>query len=113
MFNLEEETVGAVILGNYKTIKEEGDLVRSTGELLSVPVGKELLGRVVNPLGEPLDGGPAISSTERRKVDIINEVLRTGNPMKEPLQTGIKAIDAMIPIGRGQREIDHRRPQDR
>src|SRR5450631_691957 len=70
VFNLEEETVGAVILGDYKKIKE-GDTVRTTGELLSVPVGEALLGRLANPLGQPIDGGPAITTTERRKVDII------------------------------------------
>jgi F-type H+/Na+-transporting ATPase subunit alpha len=104
VFNLEEETVGAVVLGDYKQLKE-GDVVRSTGELLSVPVGEALLGRVVNPLGEPVDGGPAIQTTERRKVDVIAPGIADRQPVKEPLQTGIKAIDAMIPIGRGQREL--------
>ncbi len=104
VFNLEEDTVGAVIFGDYTDIKE-GDVVRSTGELLSVPVGRELLGRVVNPLGEAVDGGPAIQSTDRRKVDIIAPGIADRQPVKEPLQTGIKAIDAMIPIGRGQREL--------
>jgi len=104
VFNLEEETVGAVIFGEYKELKE-GDIVRSTGELLSVPVGPQMLGRVVNPLGEALDGGPAIQSTERRKVDIIAPGIADRQPVKEPLQTGLKAIDAMIPIGRGQREL--------
>jgi F-type H+-transporting ATPase subunit alpha len=96
--------VGAVILGDYKKIKE-GDTVRTTGELLSVPVGEQLLGRVVNPLGQPIDGGPAITTTERRKVDIIAPGIADRQPVKQPLQTGIKAIDAMIPIGRGQREL--------
>jgi F-type H+-transporting ATPase subunit alpha len=104
VFNLEEETVGAVILGDYKKIKE-GDTVRTTGELLSVPVGEQLLGRVVNPLGQPIDGGPAIQTGERRKVDIIAPGIADRQPVKQPLQTGIKAIDAMIPIGRGQREL--------
>ncbi|MCL2646774.1 MAG: F0F1 ATP synthase subunit alpha [Phycisphaerales bacterium] len=104
VFNLEEETVGAVILGNYKQIKE-GDTVRTTGELLSVPVGPQLLGRVVNPLGQPLDGGPSIQTSELRKVDIIAPGIADRQPVKQPLQTGIKAIDAMIPIGRGQREL--------
>jgi F-type H+-transporting ATPase subunit alpha len=104
VFNLEEETVGAVILGDYKKLKE-GDTVRTTGELLSVPVGEQLLGRVVNPLGQPIDGGPAITTTERRKVDIIAPGIADRQPVKQPLQTGIKAIDAMIPIGRGQREL--------
>jgi F-type H+-transporting ATPase subunit alpha len=104
VFNLEEETVGAVVLGDYKKIKE-GDTVRTTGELLSVPVGEALLGRVVNPLGQPIDGGPAINTSERRKVDIIAPGIADRQPVKQPLQTGIKAIDAMIPIGRGQREL--------
>jgi F-type H+-transporting ATPase subunit alpha len=104
VFNLEEETVGAVILGDYKALKE-GDTVRTTGELLSVPVGEQLLGRVVNPLGEPIDGGPAITGTERRKVDIIAPGIADRQGVRQPLQTGIKAIDAMIPIGRGQREL--------
>ncbi|HUO10157.1 MAG TPA: F0F1 ATP synthase subunit alpha [Phycisphaerae bacterium] len=104
VFNLEEETVGAVIFGDYKKISE-GDTVRTTGELLSVPVGEALLGRVVNPLGQPIDGGPAIQTTERRKVDIIAPGIADRQPVKQPLQTGIKAIDAMIPIGRGQREL--------
>ncbi|HVS71748.1 MAG TPA: F0F1 ATP synthase subunit alpha [Phycisphaerae bacterium] len=104
VFNLEEETVGAVVLGDYKKIKE-GDTVRTTGELLSVPVGESLLGRVVNPLGQPIDGGPAINTSERRKVDIIAPGIADRQPVKQPLQTGIKAIDAMIPIGRGQREL--------
>jgi F-type H+-transporting ATPase subunit alpha len=104
VFNLEEETVGAVILGDYKKIKE-GDTVRTTGELLSVPVGEQLLGRVVNPLGQPIDGRPAIQTGERRKVDIIAPGIADRQPVKQPLQTGIKAIDAMIPIGRGQREL--------
>src|ERR1035437_5085057 len=104
VFNLEEETVGAVILGNYKKIKE-GDTVRTTGELLSVPVGPQLLRRVVNALGHPIDGGPAIQTTERRKVDIIAPGIADRQPVKQPLQTGVKAIDAMIPIGRGQREL--------
>src|SRR3954447_22765664 len=104
VFNLEEETVGAVVLGDYKKLKE-GDTVRTTGELLSVPVGEAMLGRVVNPLGQPIDGGPAIQTTERRKVDIIAPGIADRQPVKQPLQTGIKAIDAMIPIGRGQREL--------
>jgi len=104
VFNLEEEMIGAVVLGDYKQIKE-GDVVRSTGELLSVPVGEGLLGRVVNPLGEAIDGGPAIVTSQRRKVDIIAPGIADRQPVKEPLQTGVKCIDAMIPIGRGQREL--------
>jgi F-type H+/Na+-transporting ATPase subunit alpha len=104
VFNLEEETVGAVIFGDDAEIKE-GDLVRSTGQLLSVPVGPQLLGRVVNPLGEPIDGGAPIQTSDRRKVDVIAPGIADRQPVKEPLQTGIKAIDSMIPIGRGQREL--------
>ncbi|MGC8625182.1 MAG: F0F1 ATP synthase subunit alpha [Phycisphaerae bacterium] len=104
VFNLEEETVGAVIFGDCSDIKE-GDVVKSTGELLSVPVGRELLGRVVNALGQPIDGGAPIQTSDRRKVDVIAPGIADRQPVKEPLQTGIKAIDSMIPIGRGQREL--------
>ena len=104
VFNLEEETVGAVIFGDCSHIKE-GDVVKSTGELLSVPVGRELLGRVVNALGQPIDGGSPIQTSDRRKVDVIAPGIADRQPVKEPLQTGIKAIDSMIPIGRGQREL--------
>jgi F-type H+-transporting ATPase subunit alpha len=104
VMNLEEDTVGCVIYGNYLTVKE-GDIVKSTGRLLEVPVGEAILGRVVNPLGEPLDDGPAIESSESAKVDIIAPGIAERQPVHEPLQTGIKAIDAMIPIGRGQREL--------
>ncbi|MGC4032276.1 MAG: F0F1 ATP synthase subunit alpha [Tepidisphaeraceae bacterium] len=104
VFNLEEDTIGAVIFGDYLHIKE-GDTVQTTGRLLDVPVGEALIGRVVNPLGEALDGGPAISGTEKRKLDIIAPGIAERQPVKEPLATGIKAIDAMIPIGRGQRQL--------
>jgi F-type H+-transporting ATPase subunit alpha len=104
VFNLEEESIGAVIFGNYLEIKE-GDTVRSTGRLLEAPVGDAVIGRVVNPLGEPLDGGSPIQTSERRKMDIVAPGIAERQPVKEPLQTGIKAIDAMIPIGRGQREL--------
>ena len=104
VFNLEEETVGAVIFGDCSRVKE-GDVVKSTGELLSVPVGRELLGRVVNALGQPIDGGSPIQTSERRKVDVIAPGIADRQPVKEPLQTGVKAIDSMIPIGRGQREL--------
>src|SRR5919112_3195612 len=104
VFNLEEETIGAVIFGNYLEIKE-GDTVKSTGRLLEVPVGPAVIGRVVNPLGQPLDGGPAVVSTETRKMDIVAPGIAERKPVSEPLQTGIKAIDSMIPIGRGQREL--------
>jgi F-type H+-transporting ATPase subunit alpha len=104
VFNLEEDSIGAVIFGNYLEIKE-GDTVKSTGRLLEVPVGDAVMGRVVNPLGEPLDGGPAIHSSETRKLDIIAPGIADRKPVTEPLQTGIKAVDSMIPIGRGQREL--------
>jgi F-type H+-transporting ATPase subunit alpha len=104
VFNLEEDSVGAVIFGHYLSIKE-GDIVKTTGRLLEVPVGDAVMGRVVNPLGQPIDGGPAIPSTETRKMDIVAPGIAERQPVKEPLQTGIKAIDSMIPIGRGQREL--------
>jgi len=104
VMNLELDTVGAVIYGNYLHVRE-GDTVKSTGRLLEVPVGEELLGRVVNPLGEPLDGGPAIQTKQTQKVDIVAPGIAARQPVKEPLQTGVKAIDSMIPIGRGQREL--------
>jgi len=104
VFNLDEDSIGAVIFGNYLEIRE-GDPVKSTGRLLEVPVGEAVIGRVVNPLGVPIDGGPPIPSTETRKLDIIAPGIAERKPVTEPLQTGIKAIDAMIPIGRGQREL--------
>ncbi|MGH7132461.1 MAG: F0F1 ATP synthase subunit alpha [Phycisphaerales bacterium] len=104
VFNLELDTVGAVIYGDYLAV-QEGDIVKGTGRLLDVPVGPELLGRVVNPLGQPLDDGPALTGAARAKVDIIAPGIAERQPVKEPLQTGVKAIDAMIPIGRGQREL--------
>ncbi|HEX4793034.1 MAG TPA: F0F1 ATP synthase subunit alpha [Humisphaera sp.] len=104
VFNLEEDAIGSVIFGNYLTIKE-GDTVKATGRLLEVPVGDAVIGRVVNPLGQPIDGGPPIASREMRKMDIVAPGIAERQPVKEPLQTGIKAIDSMIPIGRGQREL--------
>jgi len=104
VFNLEEDSIGAVIFGNYLEIKE-GDSVKSTGRLLESPVGDAVIGRVLNPLGQPLDGGPAIPFKETRKMDIVAPGIAERQPVKEPLQTGIKAIDSMIPIGRGQREL--------
>ncbi|MBN1846815.1 MAG: F0F1 ATP synthase subunit alpha [Sedimentisphaerales bacterium] len=104
VFNLEEDSIGAVVYGDYLSIKE-GDEVRGTGKLLSVPVGKEMLGRVVNPLGQPIDGGPEINTAKRRDVELIAPGIADRQPVNQPLQTGIKAIDSMIPIGRGQREL--------
>ncbi|MCB9845902.1 MAG: F0F1 ATP synthase subunit alpha [Phycisphaeraceae bacterium] len=104
VMNLELDTVGAVIYGDYLSVKE-GDVVKSTGRLLEVPVGEGLLGRVVDALGRPIDGAGPIQSNETRKVDIIAPGIAMRQPVTEPLQTGVKAIDAMIPIGRGQREL--------
>ena len=103
-FNLEESSVGVVILGDYLSIAE-GDEVRSTGKLLSVPVGDALLGRMVDPLGVPLDGKGPVITNESRPVEWQAAGVAERQPVKEPLQTGIKAIDAMTPIGRGQREL--------
>ena len=104
VFNLEEDSIGAVIFGDYLGIKE-GDTVKTTNRLLEVPVGDAVIGRVVNPLGQPLDGGPAIQANESRKMDIVAPGIAERQPVHEPLQTGIKAIDSMMPIGRGQREL--------
>jgi F-type H+-transporting ATPase subunit alpha len=103
-FNLEESSVAVIILGDYLEI-EEGDEVRTTGELLSVPVGDALLGRVVDPLGNPLDGKGPILTSELRPMEVIAAGVAERQPVKTPLQTGLKAIDAMTPIGRGQREL--------
>ncbi len=102
--NLEEDNIGAVVLGDWAGL-HEGDQVRRTGRVLDIPVGEEYLGRVVDPLGNPLDGGSAIQSSERRQIDVVAPGIVKRQPVKEPLQTGVKAIDAMIPIGRGQREL--------
>src|SRR6188474_3124581 len=102
--NLEEETVGAVILGNATAIKE-GDTVKTTGRVVEVPVGAALLGRVVNPLGQPLDDKGPIATTATRPVERIAPGVIVRKSVDTPVQTGIKAIDALIPIGRGQREL--------
>ena len=102
--NLEEESVGTVLLGDYTEIKE-GDPVKRTGRVISVPVGEEMLGRVVNALGQPVDGKGPIMTTERSPIERIAPGVVDRLPVKEPLQTGLKSIDAMIPIGRGQREL--------
>ncbi len=104
VFNLEENTIGAVILGDFLTI-EEGHTVKRLNRVLAVPVGDELLGRVVNPLGVPIDGKGPINSDKMRPVEIIAPGIADRQPVKEPLQTGLKSIDAMTPIGRGQREL--------
>src|SRR5215468_10439917 len=102
--NLERDNVGAVIFGADAEIKE-GDEVRRLGEIVDVPVGKGLLGRVVNPLGEPIDGKGPIQYTERRRVDVKAPGIIPRKSVHEPMQTGLKAIDSLIPIGRGQREL--------
>lgn len=103
-FNLEENSVGVIILGDYLKI-QEGDEVRGVGQLLSVPVGEAVVGRVVDPLGNPIDGLGPIETTERRPVEVIAAGVSERQPVSEPLQTGLKAVDAMTPIGRGQREL--------
>src|SRR5271165_5138840 len=102
--NLEETEVGAIILGDYTKIKE-GSEVRTTGKLLQVPVGKGMLGRVVNTLGEPIDGRGPIKESAFYPVEKIAPGIIKRRPVSQPVQTGIMAIDAMIPIGRGQREL--------
>jgi F-type H+-transporting ATPase subunit alpha len=102
--NLEEDNIGSVVLGDYLQLKE-GDEVRRTGRVLEVPVGQELVGRVVDPLGRPLDDAGPIDAKHARKVESEAPGIIVRQPVKEPLQTGIKAIDSMIPIGRGQREL--------
>src|SRR5580700_10876003 len=102
--NLEETEVGAIILGDYTAIKE-GTEVRTTGKLLQVPGGKGLLGRVVNALGQPIDGKGAIKNEAFYPVEKIAPGIIRRKPVNQPVQTGIMAIDAMIPIGRGQREL--------
>lgn len=102
--NLEEDNVGIVILGSYIHIRE-GDKVKRTGRIMEVPVGEALLGRVVNPLGQPLDGQGAIETTEFRPIEAQAPGVIDRKSVHEPMQTGIKAIDSMVPIGRGQREL--------
>ena len=104
VMNLEEDNVGCVILGPDTGIKE-GDIVKPTGTVVEVPVGDALIGRVVNALGQPLDGKGPISTSERRPIELIAPGVLERQSVFEPLQTGIKAIDAMIPIGKGQREL--------
>jgi len=104
VLNLDADSVGAAILGNYLVLKE-GDEVRCTGRVLEVPAGPALLGRVVDALGRPVDGLGPIKATSSRLVEMVAPGIIVRQPVKEPLQTGIKAIDAMIPIGRGQREL--------
>ena len=102
--NLEEDSVGAVLLGDYKEIKE-GDTVKRTARIISVPVGEAMLGRVVNALGQPIDGKGPIHTDQYLPIERLAPGVVDRQPVKEPLQTGLKAIDGMVPIGRGQREL--------
>ncbi len=102
--NLEQDNVGCVLLGSEEGIKE-GDIVKGTGRIVEVPVGDELIGRVVNSLGEPLDGKGPINTNQTRPVEVPAPSIIERSSVNEPLQTGIKAIDSMIPIGKGQREL--------
>src|SRR6202451_4752310 len=102
--NLEEDQVGSVLLGEYSKIRE-GDEVRRTGKIMSVPVGDALIGRVVDALGRPIDGKGPIATSQTNAIERIAPGVVDRQPVKQPLQTGIKAIDGMIPIGRGQREL--------
>ncbi len=104
VMNLETDTVGAILYSNADAVRE-GDVVRATHRLLEVPVGEAMLGRVVDPLGNPIDGGPPIRTTTTRKLDIVAPGIAARQPVKEPLQFGVKAVDSMIPVGRGQREL--------
>ncbi len=104
VFNLEEDSLAAVIYGDYTKVREGSD-VRSTGRLMSVPVGDEMIGRIVTPLGQPLDGGPAITTKAIRLLESDAPSIAQRQPVRQPLQTGLKSIDSMIPIGRGQREL--------
>ncbi|MDP9326448.1 MAG: F0F1 ATP synthase subunit alpha, partial [Candidatus Dormibacteraeota bacterium] len=102
--NLERDSVGIIIMGPYDEI-EEGDEVRTTGKIAEVPVGEGLVGRVVNALGEPIDGKGPITSSENMPVELVAPGVITRKPVDTPVQTGLKAVDAMVPIGRGQREL--------
>ena len=102
--NLETDSIGVVVLGNFETLSE-GDEVKRTGEVLSIPVGENFLGRVINPLGQPIDGLGPIESNEERALELQAAGVLDRQPVEEPMQTGMKAIDAMTPIGRGQRQL--------
>lgn len=104
VLNLEQDTAGCILFGEERLVRE-GDQVRRTGKVMQVPVGDGLIGRVVNPIGEPLDGRPLEGVTRTRPIEIIAPGVIDRQPVKEPLQTGIKAVDSMIPIGKGQREL--------
>src|SRR5512143_3561988 len=102
--NLETDNVGVIIMGDYTAIGQ-GDLVRGTGRIASVPVGDGVIGRVINAVGQPIDGKGPIQSSKTRPIEIIAPNVVQRQPVNQPVQTGIKAVDAMIPIGRGQREL--------
>src|SRR5512138_1652624 len=104
VLNLEEDNVGAAIMGDYEHIRE-GDAVKRTGKIAEVPVGEELLGRVVDGLGNPIDGRGPINAKQSRKIEIKAPGIIQRKSVHEPMQTGLKAIDALVPIGRGQREL--------
>src|SRR4030043_42552 len=104
VLNLEEDAVGAVLFGEDRLVKE-GDIAKRTGKIMEAPVGEALIGRVVDAIGRPIDGKGPIATKETRKVDVVAPGIIRRQPVNQPLQTGIKAIDAMIPIGRGQREL--------
>ncbi|MCB9589567.1 MAG: F0F1 ATP synthase subunit alpha [Polyangiaceae bacterium] len=104
VLNLEQDSVGVAVLGNATSVRE-GDTVKRTGRIADVPVGEALLGRVVNALGQPIDGKGPIESKDRRRIELKAPGIIGRQPVKEPLQTGLKAIDSMIPVGRGQREL--------
>ena len=104
VLNLEEDNVGVALFGN-DTLIQEGDIVKRTNRIVEVPVGKAMAGRVVNALGQPVDGKGSIDSSEKRRIELKAPGIVARQPVKEPLQTGLKAIDGMIPIGRGQREL--------
>src|SRR5215813_7899095 len=104
VLNLEEDNVGVALLGKFEAIRE-GDTVKRTGRIVEVTVGEELLGRVVNAMGVPVDGGKALVGTHRRQVEIKAPGIISRKSVHEPMQTGMKAVDSMIPIGRGQREL--------
>src|SRR6266508_828396 len=104
VLNLEEDNVGVALLGNYEEVRE-GDTVKRTGKIAQVPVGDPLIGRVVNALGVPIDGKGPVTGAESRKIEIKAPGIIARKSVHQPMQTGIKAIDSMIPIGRGQREL--------
>ena len=104
VLNLEEDNVGVALLGNYEEVRE-GDMVKRTGKIAQVPVGDALIGRVVNALGLPIDGKGPITAAETRKIEVKAPGIIARKSVHQPMQTGIKAIDSMIPIGRGQREL--------